>query len=50
MTGYKEKLLNERNELIAKCRPVDKAFAEVGEQGGEGEEVEDDDVFPVGIF
>ena len=53
MTGDKDKLLNERNELITKFRNVDKFLLrnfksrQIGRGRGGGE---DDDVFPVGIF
>ena len=52
MTGDKDKLLNERNELITKYRHVDNfclRITRVEEEREEREEVEDDDIFPVGI-
>ena len=53
MTGDKDKLLNAQNGLITKYRHVDKFllknYNSTRRRRGR-EEVEDDDVFPVGIF
>ena len=49
MTGDKDKLLNERNELITKCNYRSRRRA-TGWGVGVGERVEVNDVFPVGFF
>ena len=50
MTGDKDKLLNERNELITKCNYRSRRRGRGVGGVGVGERVEVNDVFPVGFF